>query len=329
MRYAVRWTPARLTRIENVAKDIRLFEIAPEGGARAAQPGAHINIALDVDGLPQTRSYSLVDADETSYQIAVKLCAEGRGGSAAMFRLKPGARMTISDPQNDFALEFDRGDYLLLAGGIGVTPLAAMARALKQAGKNYRFVHVARRRAEAAFAAALSADHGRRYQPFFSREGAPLDVCAEIARLAPAGQLYFCGPMRMLESTRRAWREAGRAAADFRFETFASGGRYSPEAFTVKIPRLGKEVSVSEHETMLAALAKAGVEIMSDCERGECGLCAVDVLAYEGTIDHRDVFLSERERATNAKLCACVSRAVGGAVSIETAFRAEAGRLGP
>jgi vanillate O-demethylase ferredoxin subunit len=329
MRYAMRWTPARLTRIEDVAKDIRLFEIAPEGGVKPAEPGAHLDIALVVGGSPQTRSYSIVAADETSWRIAVKLCAEGRGGSAAMFRLEPGAQLTISAPQNNFALEYDHGDYLLLAGGVGVTPLITMARALRQAGKAYRFVHVARSRAEAAFVDALSAAHGARYQPFFSREGAPLDVSAEIGRLAPAGQLYFCGPMRMQEATRRAWREAGRASADFRFETFASGGRYPPEVFTVRIPRLGKEVIVSEHETILTALTKAGVEIMSDCERGECGLCAVDVLAYDGAIDHRDVFLSEQERAENAKLCACISRAVGGTVSIDTAFRAEAGRLGP
>ncbi len=329
MRYAIHWTPARLTRIADVARGVRLFEIAPEGGAISAEPGAHLNVVLIVDGAPQTRSYSIVDADAANYRIAVKLCSDGRGGSAAMFRLEPGARLTVSEPHNNFMLEFDRSDYLLLAGGIGVTPLVSMARALRRAGKAYRFIHVARSRAEAALTGELAAAHATNYQPFYSREGAPLDLRAEIVRLAADGQLYFCGPMRMLEAGRRAWRETGRALSDFRFETFASGGGYPPEAFTVRIPRLGKEVRVSEHETMLAALAKAGVDIMSDCERGECGLCAVDVLACEGTLDHRDVFFSDAERAQGARLCACVSRAVGGAVSIDTAFRAKAERLGP
>ena len=329
MRYAIHWTKARLTRFEDVAKNIRLFDIAPEGGASPIEPGAHISVALVIDGQPQARSYSVIEAGAASYKIAVKLCPDGRGGSAAMFRLAAGAQLTISAPHNNFALEFDRRDYLLLAGGIGVTPLVSMARALKQAGKPYRFAHVMRSKAEAAFLNELSAAHGPRYAAFFSRAGAPLDLAGEIGRLAPDGQIYFCGPARMLEAARRLWREAGRPSADFRFETFASGGRYPAEAFTVKIPRLDKEVSVSEHETMLAALARAGIEIMSDCERGECGLCAVDVLACDGAIDHRDVFFSEEERAENSRLCACVSRAVGGSVSIDTAFRPEAARLGP
>jgi ferredoxin-NADP reductase len=329
MANAPHWTPARLTRIEDVAQNIRLFEIAPEGGAQVAEPGAHIDVALVLDGEPQTRSYSVVDAASAAYTIAVKRCADSRGGSAAMFRLAPGARLTVSAPRNDFALELDRGDYLLLAGGVGVTPLISMARALKRAGKAYRFVHVARRRAEAAFVEELSATHEGRYQPVFSREGAPLDLVAEIARLSPGGQLYFCGPMRMLDAARAAWRQAGRAPADLRFETFASGGRYPAEAFTVKVPRFGKEIRVAETETILSALTKAGVELMSDCQRGECGLCAVDILGCDGLIDHRDVFLSESEHAENGKLCACVSRAVGGSVTIDTAFRAEAKRIGP
>ncbi len=94
-----------------------------------------------------------------------------------------------------------------------------------------------------------------------------------------------------------------------RFETFASGSGYAAEAFTVKIPRAGLELRVGENETMLTALARAGIDIMSDCQRGECGLCAVDVLGCEGTMDHRDVFFSDHEHGRNEKICACVSRA--------------------
>ena len=327
MRTAIHWTPARLLRMRDVAKDIRLFEIAPEGGARTNAPGSHINVALVINDQTDSRSYSIVDSDAESYRIAVKRCAPSRGGSQAMWRLPPGAPLTISEPHNNFVLDFDRADYLLVAGGIGITPLIGMASALARAGKAYRFVHVAPTRVEAAFAEELRNAHQALYEPRYSREGAALDLALEIARLAPDGQMYFCGPMRMLEAARSAWRAAGRPAADLRFETFASGGRYAQEAFTVKIPRAGLELRVGENETMLTALAKAGIDIMSDCQRGECGLCAVDVLGCEGTMDHRDVFFSDREHAQNAKMCACVSRVVGGAVSIDSAFRPAASPL--
>ncbi|WP_158816749.1 PDR/VanB family oxidoreductase [Methylocapsa sp. S129] len=327
MRTAIHWTPARLLRTHDVARDIRLFEIAPEGGARTNAPGSHINVALVINDQADSRSYSIVDSSLEAYRIAVKRCAPSRGGSQAMWRLPPGAPLTISEPHNHFALDFDRTDYLLVAGGIGVTPLMGMAAALARTGKAYRFVHVAPTRTEAAFVQELRDAHQARYEPRYSREGATLDLALEIARLAPQGQLYFCGPMRLLQAARAAWSAAGRHAADLRFETFASGGRYAAEAFTVKIPRAGLEVRVGETETMLAALARAGVDIMSDCQRGECGLCAVDVLGCEGTIDHRDVFFSEREHAQNAKMCACVSRALGGGVSIDTAFRSTASLL--
>ena len=328
MRYQINWAPARVTRIEDVARSIRLFEIAPEAGPLHAPPGAHLNVSLILNGRPETRSYSIVATDSTAYRIAVKLCADSRGGSRAMFDLTPGARLAISEPHNNFALDFDRSDYLLIAGGIGVTPIVAMAAALARAGKTYRLVHVSPTRAEAAFGAELAAAHGARYAPYYSREGAPLDLAAAIAELGANGQVYFCGPMRMLDAARRVWAAAERPQADLRFETFASGGRYAAEAFTVKIPRLAVEIRVAENETMLAALTKAGVEVMSDCQRGECGLCAVTILGCEGAVDHRDVFFSERERAEGGKLCACVSRAVGGAISIDTAYRACAEAFG-
>lgn len=321
MRFALTWTEARIVAIRDVAPHIREFSIVPENGVRPYAPGSHINVAVDIDGRPNTRSYSVVGAgDGARYRIAVRAHDDSKGGSRFMWRLQEGARLTISDPHNLFALEYERPDYLLVAGGVGVTPMLSFADALTRAGANWRMIYAARTRAEAAFLDELVERHGARIETRFSDERR-LDCDAEIATLAPGAQLYFCGPLRLLDAMRTAWGRAGRPAADLRFETFASGGLYAPEPFRVRIPRLGLEIDVPADRSLLDALEGAGVAVMSDCRRGECGLCAVDVLGAEGAIDHRDVFFSDHEKAQNKRMCACVSRAVGGALTIDTAFR--------
>jgi len=130
-----------------------------------------------------------------------------------------------------------------------------------------------------------------------------------------------CGPIGMLEAAKRAWQESGRPVDGLRFETFGNSGRYASEPFTVRIPRLGKEIVVARNQTMLHALEAAGVDMIFDCRRGECGLCAVKILEVDGKVDHRDVFFSDAQKATNAQLCTCVSRVVGGSITIDTADR--------
>jgi vanillate O-demethylase ferredoxin subunit len=114
----------------------------------------------------------------------------------------------------------------------------------------------------------------------------------------------------MLDAIKTAWAQAGRRPADLRFETFGSSGRFAPEAFTVRIPRLGLETLVPHDVSMLEALEACGADMMFDCRRGECGLCEVKVLDVEGVIDHRDVFLSDEQHRAGDRLQCCVSRVV-------------------
>ena len=162
---------------------------------------------------------------------------------------------------------------------------------------------------------------GPRLAVHVSEEGSRLDLAAAIAGLHPAGEMYLCGPMRLIEAARAAWAETGRPAAALRYETFGSSGRFVAQPFVVRVPRLGLEVVVPETKTMLDALQEAGADLLSDCRRGECGLCALDVLSVEGEVDHRDVFFSEEEKRSNHKICACVSRAVAGVLVVDTADR--------
>lgn len=277
---------------------------------------------MQIDGRPDVRSYSIVGpCTDGVCRIAVKLLPDSRGGSAYMHSLQPGARLTISEPGNHFDLARNRPEYLLLAGGIGITPIYTMALALAGTDAKFRLLYACRRRQDLAFADELRERIGARLQVFVDEEGGRIDLPAEIASLAPGGELYVCGPIGLLEATKRAWQESGRPVDGLRFETFGNSGRYASEPFTVKIPRLGKDVVVSRNQTMLDALEAAGVEMIFDCRRGECGLCAVNILEAEGTVDHRDVFFSDAQKATNAQLCTCVSRVVGGGITIDTADR--------
>jgi vanillate O-demethylase ferredoxin subunit len=323
MREIINWQPARLRATRDVTPGIRLFEMEPSGRFVAPTPGSNIAVAVQIGERPDVRSYSVVGpCTDGIYRIAVKLLPDSRGGSAYMHRLQPGARLTISEPGNHFELARGRPEYLLLAGGIGITPIYTMALALAEAGAAFRLLYACRQRQDLAFADELRDRIGDRLQNFIDEEGDRIDLPAEIARLAPGGELYVCGPIGLLEAAKRAWRESGRPVDGLRFETFGNSGRYASQPFVVKIPRLGKEIAVPRNQSMLDALEAAGVEMIFDCRRGECGLCAVTILEAEGTVDHRDVFFSDAQKAANAQLCTCVSRAVGGAITIDTADRA-------
>ena len=318
------FAPGRVRAVHAVATDVRMVEIEPSAGAHPYPIGSHLDIAVTIEGLPDLRSYSLVGDKpvDGAYRIAVRKLPDSRGGSVWIHELQPDADVEISEPQSHFELQYGRPEYTLVAGGIGITPMVGMAAALERHGRPYRLLYAGRTRDQMPFLDELAARHGENLELFVSAEGRRLDIGAEIERLHPEGELYVCGPLRLREAAQHAWREQGRPPTRLRFETFASGGRFAPEPFVVRVHDRGDaEVRVSEKQTMLAALRNAGVDMMWDCLRGECGLCAVDVLAVDGELDHRDVFLSEEQQAENCRICTCVSRAVGGAVTVDTGFR--------
>jgi ferredoxin-NADP reductase len=316
------WRSARLRATRNLTPDIRLFEIEASGTFVVPSPGSHINVAVQIANRPDVRSYSVVGpCVDGLYRIAVKLLKDTRGGSAYMWGLALGANLTVSGPNSHFELSRGSPQYLLLAGGIGITPIYTMALALAEAGADFRLLYACRRHQDQAVVDDLRVRIGERLHMFIDEDGARIDVPAEIARLALGAELYVCGPIGMLEAAKRTWADSGRPIDLLRFETFGNSGRFASEAFLVKIPRLGREIEVAQNVTMLNALEAAGIEMIFDCLRGECGLCALPILSVEGTVDHRDVFFSDAEKAANSKLCTCVSRVVGGSITIDTADR--------
>ncbi|WP_395316478.1 PDR/VanB family oxidoreductase [Variovorax sp. UC74_104] len=328
MKSDLQWMQAQVVALRDVTPTVREFELRPESGFAAShEPGAHLQVqVLTAQGRVQTRSYSLVgEGDGSCWRIAVKRLDDGRGGSLAMWRLAVGDRLQVSAPQNHFPLDLSAPGYLLVAGGIGITPLVLMAQRLaahaKRTGVPVKMLYGARNADEFGYLSHLRDALGE--SGVAAHEGAaPIDFAAAISALPPGGQLYTCGPVPMLEALKRAWHAAGRPIADLRFETFGSSGRLATQSFEVRIPRHDLTITVPADCTLLDALDAAGVQTLSDCRRGECGLCAMDVIAIDGEVDHRDVFLSEHEKKSVTRICACVSRAVG-TLTLDSAYRAE------
>jgi vanillate O-demethylase ferredoxin subunit len=325
MRFAEHWTGCTVAATRDVTPGIREITLLPDTAVAPYPLGSHINISLLIDGQPQTRSYSLVgERHADTLRIAVRLAPDSRGGSRAMWDLPPGARLQISSPSSLFDIDWTRKSFCLIAGGIGITPITGIAAALqKRDGVDVRLHYAVKSRVEAAYLDELSAQLGDRLIVHASDERARLDLDATFAALPADAIAILCGPMRMLEAARRAWNASGRAPADLRYETFGSSGLLPTAEFRVRLKNSGDEIVVPQNRSMLAALNEAGFEVMSDCERGECGVCAIDVLAVDGEIDHRDVFFSEHQKQGNAKICPCVSRAVG-TVTVDTLYRPDA-----
>ena len=355
MKTAQNWMQATVVSTRDLSPTVREFEIRPLDGAPLSYPpGAHLQMQVMVQAgvqgavqgaKVQTRSYSLTGAPRAdTWRIAVKRMDDGRGGSKAMWRLAAGDRLMVSEPQNFFPLDLTAPGYLLVAGGIGITPLVGIAQRLadhaRATGVPVRMLYGARSADELVFEAALRdafddlqevaqavTPAGRASgAPGFSSAlqtftgSAPIDFAREIAALPMGAQLYTCGPVPMLEALKLAWSDAGRPIADLRFETFGSSGRLPTQPFRLKLPRHGVDIMVPSDATLLDALEQAGVPTISDCRRGECGLCAMDVLAVQGEIDHRDVFLSAHEKAAGHRICVCVSR-VAGEITLDSAWR--------
>ena len=316
------WESAKLVDIADLTPDIRLFTIKREGRFVTPSPGSHINVIVLIDGRPVTRSYSVVGSCRDGlYRIAVKRLADGRGGSRYMWSLEPGANLQLSQPANHFDLGFAAPEYVLVAGGIGITPIYGMALTLAATNVHVKVLYAARTHTDLAFVADLRAHLGTRLETFVAEENERIDLHAVISSMHPDGELYICGPIALLENAKSLWRSYGRPIERLRFETFGNSGRFAATAFRVEIPRLDLAIDVAADETLLDALERSGVPMIADCRRGECGLCVLPILKIDGRLDHRDVFFSEEQKASNDRLCTCVSRVDGEVVTLDVPNR--------
>ncbi|CAO5151499.1 Phenoxybenzoate dioxygenase subunit beta [Frankia sp. AiPs1] len=273
------------------------------------EPGAHIDIRLP-DG--QIRQYSLCGdpGDRRTWRFAVLREENGRGGSRYIHeRVVAGSKMFVGEPRNNFPL-VSGGTYRLLAGGIGITPLLPMIRALERQGADWQLYYGGRSRARMAFLPELAA-HGGRVHVLPEDTHGLLPVADIVAELDADTRLYACGPEGLLTATEKAF--AGRGVGSLHLERFrprSDAGRDATpaRAFDVVLAASGgRTVRVGADQSLLDALDRAGVDVPSSCREGTCASCETTVL--DGEVDHRDSVLSDAERASNATMMICVSRA--------------------
>jgi len=304
----------RVTRMEWAATDILEVELrAPDGADLPAYaPGAHLDLKLP-NGL--VRSYSIKgDPDKRDrFVVGVGLDAASRGGSSYVHRtLRVGDVLPVEGPRNHFPLVEDAPRTVLVAGGIGVTPMVCMARRLAQIGRDCVFHYAVRSRDRAAFLDELHRLGIDLRLHVDAEAGGPLDIAAALEGHPEGTHVYCCGPagmMQAFEAATQGWPEDNIHVEYFTPKMIAPSDEGAEIPFTVECRRSGTSVEVMPGTSITEALRGAGILVNTSCEDGICGTCETRVI--EGVPDHRDSVLTKKEQEAGKTMMICVSRCKG------------------
>ena len=309
----------RVKRISYEAESINAYELVlPAGGDLPSfTAGSHIDLHLK-NGM--IRSYSLVNdqSERHRYVIAVNKDASSRGGSNFVHTaIKAGDIVTVSGPRNNFALREDAECSLLIAGGIGITPLMSMIRRLEALSRPWQLFYAARTRRAAAFldefdAIRPNADLNLHFDD--EHGGRAVDLAAIVGNASANAHLYCCGPVPMLEAFEKA--TAGRPSGHVHVEYFQAKQAPAVDGgFEIRLARSKRTVAVEPGKTILDAVLDAGIMANYSCSEGVCGTCETRVI--EGIPDHRDLFLSPEEKAANKTIMICCSGSKSGTLVLD------------
>ncbi|WP_322063144.1 PDR/VanB family oxidoreductase [Paraburkholderia sp. J63] len=310
---------ARIRTLRYEAQGVMSVELVPENGAEfpGFSAGAHVDLHLP-NGL--TRSYSLLNSstDANRYVLGILSDRQSRGGSRYVHEnFRCGMTLPIGKPRNNFALDETAEETVLVAGGIGITPILCMYRRLRETGKSVRVIYCARSRAQAAFLDELAALGGNVHLHFDEeKDGKPFDLAGFFATQPKHAHAYCCGPSVMLSAFEAACEGAG--IANVHIERFAADAAvvHAPsEGYTVQLAKSGKTVEVEAGKSLLDTLIAAGVDVEYSCAEGICGACETRVI--EGVPDHRDSVLSASEKSANKTMMICVSGAKCGKLVLD------------
>lgn len=297
----------------SVAADISCFELVDPHG-RELPPftaGAHIDVQTDGEHL---RQYSLSNAssERNRYQIAVLREPKSRGGSIAMHeQVKEGDFLRISAPRNHFALDHDARRSVLFAGGIGITPILAMAEELHAKGGEFELHYSASKPEHAAFVDYLqNAPYADRVHFHFTKtaDGKRIDLAAMAAKPEAAVHIYVCGPESFNDAVMKTFETAGWPKRQLHTEYFvgADVDTSGDGSFTVELARSGVSFVIPADKTIADVLIDNDIDLLTSCEQGICGTCVTKIL--EGTPEHRDRYLTDDEKAANDQFTPCCSR---------------------
>lgn len=272
------------------------------------EAGAHVDLHL-ADGL--VRQYSLCGdpADRSRYRLGVLLDPATRGGSQAVHdQLLPGATIGVGTPRNLFPLAGDAAHSVLVGGGIGITPMIAMTHALHAAGRSFELHYCTRAAEHTAFVDELrAAPFAHQVRLYHDEGGARFDPASGLPLPASRTHVYVCGPNGFMDWVIAGATAAGHAAANVHREYFTVEVDTSGGGFEVELASTGQVLQIAEGQSIVSALQAIGVKIQVSCEEGVCGTCLTNVLS--GVPDHRDVFLTDEEKADNDQMLLCCSRA--------------------
>ena len=312
----------RVSGIRQLTPGIRAYELRAAGGADlpAVRAGAALDVPVRLNsGALTTRRYSIASdpGRRDSYEIAVLCEQEGRGGSAAVHsNFQLGMTLLCEEPVNDFALHADNKPVVLIAGGIGITPIKAMAHQLRAEGRKFELHYAVRSRGQAAYLAELDLIAGAGLRVYAGDQRQRFDAARSIALAACDAVFIVCGPQRLIDAVRAAASEAGLCDERIRFERFSgSAVSLADRPLTLTLHRSGQRVLVTPWQSVLEAIEAAGVPVAFGCRSGACGTCKVKVLS--GVPQHRDTALTGQQRDSEGLMCVCVSRAAGGELTLD------------
>jgi vanillate O-demethylase ferredoxin subunit len=297
-----------------VAEDICAFELVDSSGSAlpAFTAGSHVDVHIPGNFI---RQYSLCNSPSESdrYVIGVLKDPASRGGSKAMHLLEEGGVLTISEPRNHFPLEANAGHSILLAGGVGITPILSMAETLLADGSSFELHYCARSPEKLAFQSRLL-DERIRSKVFIHLDSKPdsrLDFKQLFSNASDSEpHAYVCGPAGFIDAVLSAARQAQYPEARLHREYFGTVAPTSSDEdvpFDVQIASTGQVVTVGATESVVSALARHGVDIPVSCEQGVCGTCVTRIKS--GSPLHRDMYLTDDERLANDQFTPCCSRA--------------------
>jgi ferredoxin-NADP reductase len=304
----------RVSAVTPVAESIKRFRLEPvEAPALPLfSAGSHVIVTMHDGSRTFRNPYSLMGSptDSSTYAISVLKTDHSRGGSRFMHEaVEPGMLLTISHPLNLFPIDHRGRKHLLIAGGIGITPLIAMAEELALLDRSFEVHYCFRGATRAAFADELAATYGRRVCLYRDDAGERLPLARLLDHQPLGTHLYVCGPEAMIDWVLATARVAGWPEESVHSERFLAPQGGTP--FDVKLARSGLTIKVGEHESMLDAIEAAGVDARYLCRGGACGQCETVVLAARGELVHHDHYLTADQHCSGRQIMICVSRFKG------------------
>lgn len=310
--------------VKAVTADIREVKLSSSEGQPLPEygPGAHTMVFLrNAEGTLLVRHYSLIGGDTLDdprnvWRIAVKREQFGQTSNYIHTDLQPGMNVQVSVPVNAFPLERNNAPALLIAGGIGITPILSMLRSLTKRNKPVRMIYCGLNAQGMAYHDEVQTLAGDKAEFFYAEQEQRLQFDQLYKTLPADTHIYICGPLPMIEACITAAKQFNWPLHQLHYELFLANSPLR-DGFDVYLQKSHKTIHVPGNTSILDALNDANVDVLWDCRRGECGVCAQHVINADGPIIHRDVCLDDDDKNKSASMCICVSRLKGKKITLD------------